>query len=404
MVIGDWLRARRIFTPEAIAVLEGGIRYTYEMLYDRASRWANFLFRICKIKKGDRVAILSNNSVTYLDIFFAAAKIGAIIVPVPGGISCERMGDIIANASPKLLFYSSGHSKIVKALESLYPDVSFLNLDEDHCEQVSEYSNPVEEVEVSLEDPLMLAYEPGEEGGMRGAIQSHGMMLWNSINTIMTFRLTPDDTLLLSLPLWSAAGLGMLTLPLIYGGGRVIISLDSNQQELPSDLIGRERVTILAPEADTLQALPEYLREFDRSSLRLAISAGLAPRDAVDLIKALGITFAQGYVLDVAGPNNFFIPWKGEEALGYPFFHVDTAIADRNGGLIGEGKTGELLIRGHHIFSGYWNNPTATSQAFLKGWVRTGDLAMCRNGLYYMVRQKSRRGRYIKPQAGDTYE
>jgi len=98
-----------------------------------------------------------------------------------------------------------------------------------------------------------------------------------------------------------------------------------------------------------------------------------------------------GYGLTEVGPNNFYLPEseirRKPTSVGFPVFHCDTKIVDKDGTPVPVGEVGELLLRGPHIFSGYWDEPEETAKTIEPdGWVHTGDLARVdEEGFYYIV-------------------
>jgi fatty-acyl-CoA synthase len=103
-----------------------------------------------------------------------------------------------------------------------------------------------------------------------------------------------------------------------------------------------------------------------------------------------GIIFRQGYGLTEVGTNCFSMTDAESEpktgTVGKPIFHSEMRLVDEAGRDVETGETGELLIRGSHVFSGYWRNPEATAESLVDGWFHTGDMA-CRDadGFYTIV-------------------
>ncbi|MGB9905503.1 MAG: class I adenylate-forming enzyme family protein, partial [Desulfotomaculales bacterium] len=129
-------------------------------------------------------------------------------------------------------------------------------------------------------------------------------------------------------------------------------------------------------------------------SVRLCISGGApCPRKVYDAYLQKGIVFKQGYGLTEGGPNCFAL--SDEDALrkigsvGKPVFHSEVRIVGEDGAEVPPGEVGELVIRGNHLFSGYWQNPAATAEVLRGGWLYTGDLARKDDeGFYYIVGRK----------------
>ncbi len=140
--------------------------------------------------------------------------------------------------------------------------------------------------------------------------------------------------------------------------------------------------------------------EADFSSIRFAICGGEScPIPIINRYKEKGVPIRQGYGLTEAGPNCFSLPAEDairkKGSVGFPNFHIGTKIVDGENNEVEQGGVGELLMKGPHVFEGYWKNPEATGQTLDKGWVHTGDLFQCdEDGYYYMVGRKK----------GDVYQ
>lgn len=129
----------------------------------------------------------------------------------------------------------------------------------------------------------------------------------------------------------------------------------------------------------------------DLSRVRLVMAGGgNCPAVVHEAFWKKGVEFKEGYGLTEAGPNTFWLP--REEArhkvgsVGRPLFHIDVRIVDDIGNDLGPNQVGELLVRGPHMFGGYWNNPEATRAVMDHEWLHTGDLAKADDdGCYYIV-------------------
>jgi len=133
----------------------------------------------------------------------------------------------------------------------------------------------------------------------------------------------------------------------------------------------------------------------DFSSVRFWVSGGApCPLPIMEAFWRRGQIFTMGYGLTEVGPNNFYMPpshmKRKPTSVGIPFFHNEVRIVDDDLKDVPQGQVGELLLRGPHAFSGYWNNPQATKEAIEPdGWIHTGDLARRdEEGFYYIVDRK----------------
>jgi fatty-acyl-CoA synthase len=129
-------------------------------------------------------------------------------------------------------------------------------------------------------------------------------------------------------------------------------------------------------------------------SVRYAIVGGEPmPLPLIDVWHRKGVPIRQGYGLTEFGPNVFSLPEQEAErkagSIGFPNFYIDTAVVDDAGNHLGDDEVGELVLRGPVAMREYWNNPDATAETIVDGWVYTGDLVRRDDeGFYYVVGRK----------------
>jgi fatty-acyl-CoA synthase len=220
---------------------------------------------------------------------------------------------------------------------------------------------------------------------------THGNIIFNSVNTVMSWGLTPDDVTILNSPLFHTGGLNVFTAPLVHIGGTSIVCKTFEVDQV-YDLLNDSGVTIWfgVPTMFTLMQQHPRWNKADFSKLKLLISGGApCPLPIFEKFWAKGVDFKTGYGLTEAGPNTFWLPPEDVRrkpgSVGFPLFHVDVKIVkeDRE---CGADEVGELLIRGSHVCKGYWNNLNETAKAIRDGWLYTGDLARRDSeGYYYIV-------------------
>lgn len=181
--------------------------------------------------------------------------------------------------------------------------------------------------------------------------------------------------------------------PLLYLGGRIILSKGFDPFETLR-VIQEEKCTVIlgVPTLFQMWLGAEGFDAMDFSHVRFFISGG-APCP-VPLMeewrRRTGTVFRQGYGLSEVGPNCFSmtseesVPKSG--SVGKPIFFSEMRLVDSDGNDVSVGETGELLIKGPHVCSGYLNNPRATGEAIEDGWFHTGDMAsMDEDGFYTIV-------------------
>jgi fatty-acyl-CoA synthase len=221
----------------------------------------------------------------------------------------------------------------------------------------------------------------------------HRQIMWNAINTIASWGLTENDISPVFTPMFHAGGLFAFMTPLFYVGGRITLSRTFDLEETLQAIIHEKCTVILGvPTIYRMWMNSPSFPKADFSHVRFFISGG-APLD-VSLVKewvaAKGGIFRQGYGLTEVGANCFSM--TDEESVtkigsvGKPIFHSKMRLVDERGQDVKVGETGELLISGPHVCTGYWHNPEATAKSLVDGWFYTGDMArMDEDGFFYIA-------------------
>lgn len=372
-----------------LATDESSTFLSFSIACDRLS---HLLFRELKVDKGDRVAVLSPPRKEYLQLFFAAAKMGAVFLPLPETGPSEALKAIVGDTKPAALFHDSPHEGEALALREEAPDMKLIDFGDVESEAVRDLQRrriPVEEVELFLEDPLLLVYDPACDG-RRGVILSHGAVMWNAMSVSLMYRLDERDRAPLLFPMSHPLGLTLFTIPLFLGGGVTLTGASAVESLSSGNGCDDISFLYLEPGEDLERALSEPEAFPSLRFCACTDCAGIPDRH----VKDNQVRLVPLYCLAEAGPHSFYaapsLSAKNIPAVGQPMPHVEAAIMDQNGKALKPGQVGELMIRGHHIFSGYWNSPSATRAAFHQGWLRTGDRARCDGGIYQIVEKKRR--------------
>lgn len=396
MFVRDWMDRRALSSPHKLAIIDAatGESLTYLELNDRATRLANHLRDRCGVRSGDRVAVLGMNRSEILEAFFAVAKLTAILVPLNYRLTQSELQYIIEDCEPSVLLYES---EFVSTAQSLCEQLSIqhcLALDgpEETYEQALALSNlaPIEE-EFDPEMSALIIYTSGTTGRPKGALLSHRMLTWNSINTTIGWDIVSTDITTVHMPLFHTGGFNVLTLPLLHAGGTVVM-LRTFEVLKVLEALEKYRCTLFFGVPTIFQMMLEapQFETTDLSAMRYFISGGApCPVPLIEEIQSRGIPFTQGYGLTEVGPNCFRLGLadavRKAGSIGFPTFHSEARIVDEKGHNVAPGEIGELLLRGGHVCSGYWRNAEATAAAFCDGWFYTGDLARQDDEGYYYI-------------------
>lgn len=403
MYLGDWLGRRARLTPDRIALYDAqcAMRPITYAEWDAAATRTAALLRRLGLARGERVAVLAYNTVSFLDLWFACGKLGAIMQPLNWRLTADELAALTADATPSLFVYGPDFATTARALRTAAPSVrTWIALDpaaradaadialaeRDACDE------PVPPVALGWDDPWVICYTGGTTGTPKGAVLTHGNIAWNAVNTVASWGLDANDTAILNAPLFHTGGLNVFTAPLVLMGGSSVVCKGFDADQV-FDLVDSGAVTLFFGVPTMFIALQQHPRwpAVDFSRLKLVISGGApCPLPVFEEFWRRGVDFKTGYGLTEAGPNTFWLPpadvRRKPGAVGFPLMFIDLKLVDPAGRELGAGEVGELLIRGPHVCAGYWGRPAETAKAIAPdGWLRTGDLAVRDDEGYYTI-------------------
>jgi fatty-acyl-CoA synthase len=400
----DWLDKRAKLTPDRVALIDyaSGEETTYAAWNARANQTANYLKGL-GVGKGDRVAVYASNCQEYLDLFWAAPKIGAILQNLNWRLTVHELKGIVAAGEPGVLIYSEDWRRqvdeLIPACASVEHCIAMTNPGEGEGDFTDRenLSDRLEDVpELTLDDPWGIYYTGGTTGLPKGAVLTHGNMTWNSVNTLTSWGMHGQHKAALQLPFFHIGGPNIFMAPLVHAGGTTILCSGFDPDET-FDLVEHSGITHYVAVPTMFQMLQEHPRwqEADFSRLELVISGGApCPLPIMEKFWQRGVDFKMGYGLTEASGNNFWLPpdmvREKIGSVGYPIFHIDMKTIREDGTSCAAGEAGELLIRGPHVAAGYWRNPEATAETIRDGWLHTGDTAVCDSDGCYSILGRSK--------------
>lgn len=384
MYVRDWLARRALLAPEKVALIDAASQatFTYRQLNARATRLANHLRHQCGVTSGERIAVLAFNRTEILEALFAAAKLTAVLVPLNYRLTQTELAYILADCAPHVLLYEDEFAPLVNDLRpaaALKHCLAFGRAYEEALAQAA--CTSIEVAPFDAELPLLIIYTSGTTGRPKGAVLSHRMLHWNSLNTHLALDLVSTDITTVHAPLFHTGGLNVLTTPLLHIGGTLVLlrSFDATQM---LEVIEQYRCTLAFGVPTMFQMMLESPRfaTTDLSSLRFLITGGApCPLPVIEAWQRRGVCFTQGFGLTEVGPNCFKLDLadavRKAGSIGFPNFHTEARIVDKQGRDVARGAVGELILKGLHVCSGYWRNSAATAAALRDGWFYTGDLA-----------------------------
>ena len=400
MMHADVLGERARLTPEALALVDvaTGRRFTYAELDRRAQSAACLLRGRLALAAGDRIGILSSNRVEFIDLIFAAAKSGVVIVPLNTRLTRHELQAIATDSGIRVLFHEGAHGATAGELSADGQIDRLIQLDGEGDGSYGDLvaAQPHRSFQRERLDPehlLALLYTSGTTGRPKGVMLPHRMVAWNAYNTVLSWQLRSDDISPLFTPLYHAGGLAVFLMPLFAIGGTILLHRQFDTTEIWR-AIEVEKATVVLGVPTTWKLMmeaPEFPRT-NLSSIRWLISGGAPlPQFIADTYRARGVVFRQGYGLTEVGVNCFAMTDADSErkpgSIGKPFMMTEANITDDSGADAGIDAVGELWLRGPHVCRGYWNSPELTAAVLdPDGWFHTGDVARRDDeGFYYIA-------------------
>ena len=399
----DILAVRANLTPdrEALYEVSSGIACSYRKLNERANRVADFLRSEYGLQKGDRVSILAYNCIAYVDLLFGLGRIGAIFVPLNWRLTSHEMTYIVNDCQPKILILGKEFVSVFEEMRAQVETEHLISLeganlaDAESYETLLESPSPSETPQITIdeEDPCCILYTSGTTGRPKGAVLPHRQVLWNAINTVISWGLSEADISPVLTTMFHSGGLFVFLVPLFYAGGKIVLARTFDP-DVSLQLIEAEQCTVILGVPTLFQVWmnsPEFAN-VSFSRVRFFISGGApCPPSLIEAwYESKRVIVRQGYGLTEVGVNCFSM--TDEDALRKkgsvvkPIFHSQMRLVDVNGDDVPIGETGELIIRGPHVCLGYWNHPQATRDSLRDSWFHTGDMARRdEEGYFYIV-------------------
>ena len=376
---------------ERTALIEAssGARHSYRALDRDADRWCARLLA-AGVGPDDRIAVLAQNRLEFVALYFGCLRAGAILVPLNWRLSVPELARVLHDAEPVILI---GEDKMRLLAEQA---ISAADAPREPTWWDFDFALPDADAGAHLarpprdgSDATMLLYTSGSTGTPKGVVLPHRQVLWNAISTTTGWRIGGDDVGPAATPFFHTGGWHVFTTPLLYRGGTVVL-IDAFNADDYFAMLERFGVTMTFG-VPTQLAMVRETSSWGRSlpRLRTFLSGGAAcPQRIKDDVRAAGYRIREGYGLTECGPNCFAsndqtaIEKDGSVGWPMPFLHM--RLRGDSGAIVGADEVGELELRGPQMFGGYFRNPEQTAAVLTDdGWLRTGDLASRdRDGVY----------------------
>ena len=407
MRLHDYLEFFARETPDHSCAEMGERKLTYLEVDRLANRFANSLLAQ-GLTKGDRFTYVSLNSIEMVIMYYGAAKVGVVPVPLNYRLAPREVLYIVNDSESKLLF---SQPEFIDGIDTVRSDIQnvqtyiHLSSSEDRERWVSyenwlvnDDSNP--RAHVSDTDQLYQMYTSGTTGLPKGVMSNHYSVCENISSGILFsgMELSRERSLIVA-PLYHVAAAVTAMLIIARGGSLVIVDAFD-----PINVVNKlegEKISIVTLVPAMIQACLVYVQDLDSrdfSSLR-RITYGASPIAKEVLVKAMekfGCEFSQGFgmtelscIATGLSAEDHVRAIESEPELlasaGRAVLGTDVRIADANDLEVPYGTVGELQVRGPQVMTGYWNKPEATAETLKDGWMHTGDAAkMDERGYIYI--------------------
>jgi fatty-acyl-CoA synthase len=346
---------------EALVTLTG--RFSFEDLLERARRAAGSMQSL-GIERGDHVGILMGNDEHWLSLFYGAALIGAVTVPVNTRFKTAEIDFCLRQADCKLLFYVNRFLGI--DFGAMVRETRFRNAFDIGKGLPSQPFSPAE---VSPEDILLIQFTSGTTAYPKGVMLTHDNMLRDAWAAGTRVGIRADDRYFNCRPFFHVAGTTLSALMALVAGA-CLVTLPTFEAGAALEMMERERCTLVSGN-DTLFQMMMGHPDFPKRTLRLRGGwAAAGPQTMRAIIDKLGAgAICAAYGLSEASPNVVMSDWRDPEEL-----RVQGLAKPHDGVELRISAEGEIQVRGWNVMRGYYNNPEANATAFTAdGWLRTGD-------------------------------
>jgi long-chain acyl-CoA synthetase len=407
MNIGDipakWARQ----TPDNEAIIDSttGRRITFGDLDTHVRKLANGLLGL-GLEKGDRVGVLSMNSIEYCALYFACGRAGLVAQPMNWRLQPSELEKIIANGEPKAYITQGQYAEVAAELRGMVDCVEHwleygTGGDGSYEALVDAASDhePAGSADVGTDDPLFILYTGGTTGESKGALHSHKSVYFGMLNQTVAERIVPSDVYMLTGQMFHIPIVLAINY-LAHGCPLVLMNFDA---KLAMELIAKERVSAflgVTTMLNWMMAVPDF-DSYDISSLRnIQYGGGPMPSRVIkEAMNAFPCTLIQGYG-QTEGTTMCFLSQEDHiraikedyhperlKACGREGLVTSVRVVDDDGNDVpNDGKTpGQIIVRSEANMLGYFRRPDLTAETIRDGWMWTGDIATMDEERYVFI-------------------
>ena len=381
--IDELLRNAVARNPAGMAIVDGNDRVSYQALDEIVGRVAVNLASL-GVVKGDRIALLLRNSAAFIECVLAAARIGAITVPINVREQTPELAYVLDHSAAKVLVYERDLSERLPVATRVQHRfvVGGANDGASRFENLLAHAKALPKVETHEEDVAVILYTSGTTGKPKGAMLTHVNIAHSVMHFELCMGLKASERSIIAVPASHITGLVANILTMIRTAGCTIILRDFDVDDF-LNLAARERMThtLMVPAMYNLCLLRSNLRDFDLSAWRIGGYGGAPMPEATIATlaeKLPGLVLMNAYgSTETCSPSTIMPPGETithPESVGKAVPCADIRIVDHDANDVPRGETGEIWIKGPMVVPGYWNDSERTVAGFSDGYWRSGDI------------------------------
>jgi long-chain acyl-CoA synthetase len=360
-------------------------RLTYAELNHRVAQLAASWQQL-GVQAGDRIALLLGNRIEFVLCLLAAARLGAITVPLSVREQTPGLHYMLTHCSAVMLVHEAALAGVVPASDTLpglrwrisvgHSDAALL------LEDLLSESLLMQPAAVNEEDTAVILYTSGTTGKPKGAMLSHLGIIHSCIHYQAGMDLGPGDVSIAAVPLSHVTGLVALITTMLHVAGTLVI-LPAFKAPVFLQLAQQERMThsLMVPAMYNLCLLQPDFTQYDLSHWRIGAYGG-APMPVAG-IEAMARTLPALVLMNCYGATETTSPATmmppgmtaaHNDTVGRALVCADIKVVNDDGQTLAAGEMGEIWIKGPMVVSGYWQNPEATANEFVDGFWKSGDM------------------------------
>jgi acyl-CoA synthetase (AMP-forming)/AMP-acid ligase II len=409
----DILSITNSICPERAAIIFERNRLSFAQLNDRANRLANTLSNM-GVTKDSIVAILQVNCSQCVEAYFAAAKLGAIYLPLNFRAKGDEIAFMLNDAEATVLFLGERYIDLMNSISPALKSVNHIvsieyRHDGMYCYEDLIESSPADEISTEIDDTdtTVLIYTAGTTGTPKGVMLPHSTFSDYVLENVRLADPELEERNILSVPLYHIAGIQAM-IAAVYGGRTLVIERQFDPKEW-MELVESEKVNRAMMVPTMLKQLIEHpdFNKYDLSTLKV-ITYGAAPMPpevirraltvfpGVNFINAFGQT-ESGSTITALNPEDHIISGDESEAekdkklkrlssIGKALPGVEVKVFDSDDKELPPSEVGEIVVKGKNIMTGYWRDEEKTRQTIDEdGWLHTGDVGYSdEDGYFYL--------------------